>query len=75
MALENARARFPLTGKEADIILTHMFPLTITRPYGCLESLVVSTMDKLCALAELLHLVPQARPLAESPALRSPFHV
>ena len=75
VALENARARFPLTGKEADIILTHMFPLTITRPYGCLESLVVSTMDKLCALAELLHLVPQARPLAESPALRSPFHI
>ena len=35
-----------------------MFPLPLTRPYGCLESFVVSTADKLCAVAELLRLVP-----------------
>lgn len=62
IALENARSRFPINEKEADIIATHMFPLTITRPYGCLESLVVSTMDKMCAVAELLHLVPTDSP-------------
>ena len=57
---------------EADIILTHMFPLTITRPYRCLESLVVSTADKVCAVAELLHLTPAAEALpAPSPAVQT----
>lgn len=62
VALNNARARFPLTDKEADIIATHMFPCTITRFYGCVESFIVSTMDKLAAMAELLHLVPLITP-------------
>lgn len=57
-ALKNARTRFPISPREADIIATHMFPLTITKVYGCLESLIVSTMDKLCALGELLHMTP-----------------
>ncbi len=71
-ALENARARFPVNPTEADIILTHMFPLTITRPYRCLESLVVSTADKVCAVAELLHLTPAAEALpAPSPAVQT----
>ena len=35
-----------------------MFPLAITRPHHCLESAVVGAMDKLCAVAELLHLTP-----------------
>ena len=54
VALKNARARFSVTETEADIIRSHMFPLTPTRVYHCLEALVVSTMDKLCAAAELL---------------------
>ena len=62
IALANARARFPLTWKEADIIATHMFPYTPTKFYHCLESAVVSTVDKLCAAAEVLGLV---RPWAE----------
>ena len=62
IALDNARARFPLTWKEADIIATHMFPYTPTKFYHCLESAVVSTVDKLCAAAEVLGLV---RPWAE----------
>ncbi len=70
VALENARARFVLTEKEADIIATHMFPLTITRPYGCVESLVVSTADKLCAAAELLRLAPLwLRGLEDTPCI------
>lgn len=66
VALKNARARFLVTEKEADIIATHMFPWTPTKFYGCLESLVVSTMDKLCAAAELLHLVPLLTPAEEA---------
>ena len=58
IALRNARARFFLTWREADIIRSHMFPYTPTKVYRCLESAVVSTMDKLCAAAELLGLVP-----------------
>ena len=57
LGLANARARFPLTWKEADIIATHMFPYTPTKFYRCAESAVVSTVDKLCAAAELLGLV------------------
>jgi uncharacterized protein len=56
-ALANAKARFFLSPKEADIILKHMFPLT-PRPYRYWESLVVSCMDKVCALAELAGLFP-----------------
>lgn len=44
--------------REEDIILSHMFPYTPTKVYRCLESAVVSTMDKLCAAAELVGLVP-----------------
>ena len=40
-----------------------MSPYTPTRFYHCLESAVVSTVDKLCAAAELLGLV---RPWAEA---------
>ena len=58
MALRNARARFSLTWREEDIIRSHMFPYTPTKVYRCLESAVVSTMDKLCAAAELVGLVP-----------------
>lgn len=71
VALENARARFPLSPKEEDIIATHMFPLALSRPYRCPESLIVSTMDKVCAVAELLHLIPAPEPLpALAPAQR-----
>ena len=61
-ALKNARERFPLTEKEADIILKHMFPLTL-RPYRFWESFVVSCMDKFCAVAELLRFLPEHLPL------------
>lgn len=66
-ALRNAMNRFLLGWKEADIIRSHMFPLTPTRTYHCWESLVVSTMDKLCAAAELLRLIPLLTPSEEIP--------
>ncbi len=57
-ALENAR-RYGLSAKEEDIIVKHMFPLTVELPrYG--ESYVVSVADKLAAVLEKTHLV---RPL------------
>ena len=57
-ALANAEARFDLNDTERDIIATHMWPLPLHRFYRCWESLVVSCMDKVCALAELMGLVP-----------------
>lgn len=57
-ALENAEALFALTDTERDIISTHMWPATPTKFYHRWESLVVSCMDKVCAVAELLRLFP-----------------
>lgn len=57
-ALENAQARFVLNDTERDIIATHMWPLPLNRFYRRWESLVVSCMDKVCAVAELMGLVP-----------------
>lgn len=56
-ALRNAEALFALNDKERDIILKHMWPLTLV-PYRYLESLVVSCVDKVSAAAELLGLTP-----------------
>lgn len=64
-ALEEAEARFPLTARERDIIATHMFPLTPTL-YHFRESFLVSTVDKLCAVAEVLGFVPKR---LDTPAL------
>lgn len=53
-ALANAKARFHLTEKEEDIILRHMWPLTITPP-RFRESYVVVMFDKYCSLMETFH--------------------
>ena len=53
-ALANARARFHLTEKEEDIILRHMWPLTVTPP-RFRESYVVVMFDKYCSLMETFH--------------------
>lgn len=68
-ALENAEALFDLTDTERDIIATHMWPATPTKFYHRWESLVVSCMDKICAVAELLRLFPLIT--GEKPALPS----
>lgn len=52
-ALQNAREDFALTPLEADIILRHMFPLTLVPP-ACPEGWAVCMADKLCALLETL---------------------
>lgn len=51
-ALRNARSRFSLNEVEADIILTHMWPLS-RRFYRYRESFVVSVVDKLVSAKEM----------------------
>ncbi len=59
VALEDDRfVLYSPTRFKRDIIATHMWPLPLNRFYRCWESLVVSCMDKLCARAELMGLVP-----------------
>ncbi|MBQ8087628.1 MAG: hypothetical protein IJ074_02650 [Clostridia bacterium] len=53
-AWRNARARVKLNAREEDIILRHMFPVTLTPP-KYRESVAVCIADKLCALHETLH--------------------
>ncbi|MDD2954822.1 MAG: HD family phosphohydrolase [Oscillospiraceae bacterium] len=55
MALENAEAH-GLSDLERDIILKHMWPLTLRRVPRHRESFVVNLVDTLCASIEMLHL-------------------
>jgi len=50
-ALKNACRHFELTPREKDIILKHMFPLTITPP-RYRETVVIVFVDKYCGLIE-----------------------
>ncbi|MDO4289137.1 MAG: phosphohydrolase [Eubacterium sp.] len=52
-ALANARQYFEINDKEADMIVKHMFPLTITPPKHC-ESWVVTMVDKGVAVGEMV---------------------
>lgn len=52
-ALENASALCELSDMEKDIIVKHMWPLTIKKP-KYMESFLVGCADKLCALSEML---------------------
>jgi uncharacterized membrane protein len=51
IALRNAERNFELTGLERDIIVKHMWPLTL-RPPSFRESMVVSCVDKQVATRE-----------------------
>lgn len=50
-ALENARRYFRLTPLEQEIILKHMWPLTVVPPLHA-ESFVICLTDKYCGLCE-----------------------
>lgn len=72
-ALENARSYVPLSQKEENIILRHMFPVTPVPP-ATREGFAVCLTDKFCALYEgfARHAYPQlrrlyARQLSERP--------
>lgn len=51
-ALKNAQQEFSLEEVEKDIILYHMFPLTILPPMT-VEGWIVCVADKVCAIAEV----------------------
>lgn len=50
-ALKNACRHFELSAREKDIILKHMFPLTITPP-SYRETIVIIFVDKYCGFIE-----------------------
>ena len=60
-ALSNAIEHFEINEKEADIILNHMWPLTITKMPSCKESFLVSAMDKYCSLKENFNRVKKVK--------------
>jgi len=51
-ALNNAKREFELTEKEKDIILKHMWPLTVIPPKSW-EGMVVMYADKICTIKEM----------------------
>ncbi|MDY0244869.1 MAG: hypothetical protein RBQ89_08635, partial [Sphaerochaeta sp.] len=51
IALENAQKYFTVNAKEADIIVKHMFPKTLSLP-RYRESFIVSLSDKIAAVYE-----------------------
>ena len=59
LALNNANQLFELNKKEQNIILRHMWPITIIPP-KYMEGFVITLMDKYCAIKEAL--IPSPRP-------------
>lgn len=55
IALRNAQKEYNLTPRERDIIVKHMWPLTVVPPM-CREAWVVTAADKYCSLLETLRL-------------------
>ena len=51
IALNNAEKLFVLNKKERDIILKHMWPITLIPP-KYIESFIITLVDKYCALKE-----------------------
>ncbi len=53
VALANASREYRLSPREKDIIVKHMWPLTV-RPPRCREAWIVTAADKYCSLKETL---------------------
>lgn len=54
-ALNNAKKEYRLTARQKDIIIKHMWPLTVIPPM-CREAWIVSIADKYCSTMETLHI-------------------
>ena len=57
-AAKNARKYFNVSKKEYDMIICHMFPLTITRVPHSKEGWLLCGADKWCSLLETLRIQP-----------------
>lgn len=55
VAHQNATKHFSLNGIEQEIILKHMFPLTLSPPKKR-EAIIVTLVDKWCTVRETFHL-------------------
>ncbi len=55
-ALRNAKAEFCLGSVEEDVIIKHMWPLTVVPPRNR-EAWLVSLADKCCSLMETFHVI------------------
>jgi uncharacterized protein len=53
-AVENSRKYFNISGKEASLIRTHMWPWTLFHPPLRREGWIICVADKLCSAAETL---------------------
>jgi len=71
IALQNANKHFILNLVEKDIIQNHMWPMTITPP-KYKESYIVSVIDKICSVLEILNLNRQI-PLGKHHVLKEYF--
>lgn len=54
-ALHNARKEFVINARQTDIIIKHMWPLTVIPPM-CREAWIVTMADKYCSTMETLHI-------------------
>ncbi len=74
-ALENANKSFDLNDLEKDIIVKHMWPLTVKLP-KYKEAFIVSFVDKYCALMEIIKLGNRAviYRLIKEKYLKGAFH-
>ena len=57
-ALRNAQLEFRLNDREKDIIVKHMWPLTLVPP-RCREAVIVGLSDKFCSFLETFRLYPR----------------
>jgi uncharacterized protein len=53
-ALKNAQKEYEINARQADIIVKHMWPLTLVPPM-CREAWIVTMADKYCSAMETLH--------------------
>ena len=54
LAAENASRDFKISGKAAEAIRTHMWPLTLTRIPSSREAWLITLADKICSTRETL---------------------
>lgn len=60
VALKNAKQNFEISHIEADIIESHMWPLTIRSIPKTKEAAIVCAVDKFCSVVETISAVTQA---------------